>query len=171
LFCLGLLSPAATRLLLLVYCPTRTTLTAFLWRDITRLPQALAALWFVAPGASVIAWCLVVAFSLLAMRNRLLLEFLLVAALLVLLLLQGSAFATLAALLLGIACGFVVVSALVHRGSVHRWTFCGLLLLQGSAFAALTALLLSIRRGFVIFSALVCRRSVHRWTFGRLFLS
>ena len=129
MFLLDLLSPPVTLLLLLVYCPTGTTLTAFLWREITRLHQALATLWFVAPGASIIAGCLVVAFGLLSSRSRLLLEFLLFAALLFLLLFHGPARSSPAlAALLGIAGGLVVFSALVHRWPVCRRMFCGLFL-------------------------------------------
>jgi hypothetical protein len=153
LFCLDLLSPAATLLLLLVYGPAGTTLTAFLWRDITWLDQALAALWCIAPGTSLIAWCLVVTFSLLPIRSRSLLEFLLFAALLFLFHGPAGSSSALAALL-GIACGFVVFSPLVCRRPVCRWTFYRLLLLYGPAFTALAALL-GIACGFVVFSPLV----------------
>jgi hypothetical protein len=159
LFCLDLLSPAATLLLLLVYGPAGTTLTAFLWRDITWLDQALAALWCIAPGTSLIAWCLVVTFSLLPIRSRSLLEFLLFAALLFLFHGPAGSSSALAALL-GIACGFVVFSPLVYW-----WAFCGPFLLYGPAFTALAALL-GILGSLVAFSVPVCR-----WTFCRLFLS
>jgi hypothetical protein len=169
---LHLLSPPATLLLLLICGPAGTTLTAFLRRDITWLDQALAALWFVASGPSIIAWRLVVAFSLLPIRSRLLPEFLLFSALLFLLLFHGTAGSSSAlAALLGIACGFVVVSTLVYRWPVCRWAFYRLLLLQGPALAALAMLLLGILRGPVVVSALVCRWPVCRWTFCRLFLA
>jgi hypothetical protein len=159
LFRLDLLSSAATPLLFLVYCPTCPTLTTFLWRDITRLRQLLAALWCVAPGSSVIAWYLVVAFSLLPIWTRLLPEFLLFSVLLFLLLFHGPAGSSPAlAALLGI------LRPLVDCWAVHWWPFSRLFLLSRSAFTALAALL-GILCGSVVFSPPVCR-----WAFCGLFL-